>query len=232
METEPIETFGEEDMAGYGGEGSDGEEEDPLEAASIGNLPVFEPVETATMIDMEEVRRISVPRHRYGPLKNQWEDIVDPIVNVLNLEIQMNLRARKVELQNSDATTDPSALQMAADFLKAFMYGFDLDDAMALLRIPDLYIDSFAITDVKMLKGDHKSRAIGRVCGQNGVVRTTIENSLRVRIVVASDLIHILGAFENIKLARRAISSLIMGSPPGKVYGQLRAASARLRTRY
>lgn len=43
--------------------------------------------------------------------------------------------------------------------------------------------------------------------------------------------IHILGSFQNIKVARDAIVSLILGSPPGKVYAGLRTVSSRMRQR-
>ena len=44
--------------------------------------------------------------------------------------------------------------------MRAFIFGFEVEDALALVRLDDLFIDSFEVQDVKTLKEDHLARAI------------------------------------------------------------------------
>eukprot|EP00501_MAST-03F_sp_TOSAG23-6_P002349 GSMAST32.ASY1.ANO1.2454.1 assembled CDS len=84
-----------------------------------------------------EVRQVKCPPHRYTPLKESWENIMKPIVEHMKLQVRFN----------------PKKRCKSADFVQAFMLGFDVQDAVALLRLDDLYVDSFEIKDVKDLKG-------------------------------------------------------------------------------
>lgn len=179
-----------------------------------------------------EYRRIRCPAHRYTPLRENWEQMLTPLVEFLKLQVRFNTHSRSVEIKTSSHTTDASNLQKGCDFVAAFMLGFEVQDAVALLRLDDLYVESFQVTDVKMHRGDHLSRAIGRVAGQDGKTRFAIENATRTRIVVADSRIHMLGSYANIKMARNAICDLILGAPPGKVYNNMRNCAKRMNERY
>lgn len=194
---------------------------------------VFPPLSTQDVAAGNiEYRRIRCPPNRLSPLRNAWDNIMTPIVQYLKLQIRFNPQSRFVELKSSELTEDMGAIQKAQDFVEAFMMGFEVQDAVALLRLEDLYIDSFLVTDVKILSGDHLSRAIGRVVGHDGKTKYAIENATRTRIVIADQRVHILGSFSNIKLARDALCNLIIGAPPGKVYNQMKNVAKRLNERF
>lgn len=179
-------------------------------------------------------RKIPIPPHRYTPLKTAWPKIYPPLVEHLKLQVRMNIRAKSVELRTSKYTPAPAttSLQKGEDFIRAFTLGFDVDDAIALLRLDDLYIETFEIKDVKTLQGEHLGRAIGRIAGKDGKTKFAIENTSKTRVVLADSKVHILGGFTNIRIAREAVVSLILGAPPGKVYGNLRTVAGRMKERF
>lgn len=203
-----------------------------LSADNIPQEPIFPRLNAPDYINKTEYRRIRCPQHRYTPLRKDWTNIIKPLIKYLKLQVRFNTKNRSIELRTSSHTIDSDSIQKGADFCSAYMLGFDVQDAVALLRLDDLYIESFNVTDVKVLKGDHLSRAIGRIAGQDGKTRFAIENATRTRIVVADKRIHMLGSYANIRVARNAICDLILGAPPGKVYNTMRNVAKRMTERY
>ncbi|KAI5197350.1 Pre-rRNA-processing protein PNO1 [Aureobasidium subglaciale] len=200
-------------------------------AMTVDSQPLFAAEKATNQVYRAESRKVAVPPHRWTPLKNAWPKIYPPLVEHLKLQCRVNIKSKAVELRTSPSS-EAGSLQRGADFITAFTMGFDLDDAIALLRLDDLYIETFEIKDVKTLVGEHKGRAIGRIAGKDGKTKHAIENASKTRVVLADSKIHILGGFKNIHMARTAIVSLILGSPPAKVYGNLRTVASRMKERF
>ncbi|CAE6448177.1 unnamed protein product, partial [Rhizoctonia solani] len=107
------------------------------------NTPYFPalPASAQRATEKSETRKIPIPPHRMTPLKKDWVNIFSPLTEMLGLQVRMNVQKRAVEIRTSKHTKDIGAIQKGADFVKAYALGFDVNDAIALLRLDDLYLD-------------------------------------------------------------------------------------------
>jgi RNA-binding protein PNO1 len=112
-------------------------EDTPMEVDASGR-PHFAPAKDTPIALRVETRKIPIPPHRWTPLKSNWVKLYTPLVEHLKLQCRVNVKNKAVELRTSKATESRGALQQGEDFVKAFSLGFDIDDAVALLRIDDL----------------------------------------------------------------------------------------------
>ncbi|KAG9318562.1 hypothetical protein JVU11DRAFT_654, partial [Chiua virens] len=208
---------------------------DPETAPQPPSVPSFPPLPAAAAAHSttlkSEIRRIPIPPHRMTPIKKDWVNIFSPLTEILGLQVRMNVQRRCVEIRTSKHTKDIGSVQKGADFVKAYALGFDVNDAIALLRLDDLYLDSFEIKDQDKMErrnsplkmsadADCSCRHVGQIFGPSFTFYEFLSRK-----------IHIMGSFQNIKIARDAIVSLILGSPPGKVYAGLRTVSSRMKQR-
>lgn len=68
--------------------------------------PAFPPIKREKLECGAEMRKISVPAHRYSPLKENWLKIFTPVVEHLHLQIRFNLKNRQVEIRTCKETED------------------------------------------------------------------------------------------------------------------------------
>ena len=83
--------------------------------------PEYPPAKRDKIENGTEMRKISVPAHRYSPLKENWMKIFSPIVEHLHLQIRFNLKVRQVEIRSCKDTKDIGETQYSP-FHNSFVY--------------------------------------------------------------------------------------------------------------
>lgn len=83
---------------------------------TVVNRPAFPPIKREKLDNGTEIRKISVPAHRYSPLKENWMKLFTPIVEHLHLQIRFNLKNRQVEIRTCKDTEDIGIVLIISNF--------------------------------------------------------------------------------------------------------------------
>ncbi len=122
---------------------------------------------------------------------------------------------------------DPIDEWVAKDIVKAIGRGFSPEKAVKLLNenysFETLLIRNFANTEKAV------QRKKGRVIGEKGKTRKTIEELTNTYVSVYGKTISIIGTYENVALAKEAIIKLLDGSSHTSVYKFLERNMASLK---
>jgi ribosomal RNA assembly protein len=114
---------------------------------------------------------------------------------------------------------DGLGIYTAAEIITAIGRGFNPDVAKLLLK-SDYVSEQFDLNDFAKTK-KHIIRLKGRVIGEEGKARKIIEQLTECLISVYGKTISIIGEAERVAIARRAVESLLRGSPHSNVYNWL-----------
>jgi RNA-binding protein PNO1 len=69
-------------------------------------------------------------------------------VQLLQVFFRFNLKSRRVEIRcPKDQEPNLTHLQKAEDFVRAFALGFEVEDAISLIRLDHIFLESFEVTD-------------------------------------------------------------------------------------
>ena len=154
------------------------------------------------------LERIPVLIGKEGSTKKELEQ-------ALKCKLDINSRDGDVEISSDDSVN----LYTAKEVIKAIGRGFNPKIALELLK-PD-----YALEVIELRKAASTSKQMGRmkgrVIGEGGKARRTIEQLTDTSISVYGKTISIIGEISNVATARKAIESLILGSNHSTVYSWL-----------
>ncbi|MFZ8829942.1 MAG: KH domain-containing protein [Candidatus Aenigmatarchaeota archaeon] len=132
--------------------------------------------------------------------KKEWVEKIERLSNC------------KISLEDQEVTiegNDPLTVLRVKEVFRALNRGFDLNTALYLLD-ESYFLD---IIDVKDY-GKSRERQIqlkGRVIGKGGSIKKMIEEKTGTKICVHGKTISIIGKWENLQIAKKAIEMLLEG---------------------
>ena len=124
-----------------------------------------------------------------------------------------------IDSKEGDVTlvgNDSVNLFILKDIIRAVARGFNPELAMQLLK-PDYVLELLNLSDFVKSK-DQMLRLKGRVIGKNGKARATIEEFTDTNISVYGKTIAIIGFCDHVAVCKKALESLLTGSPHSSVF--------------
>jgi ribosomal RNA assembly protein len=167
---------------------------------------------------------VKVPKDRLAVLIGKSGEVKKQVEQETKTRISIDSEEGDVTIVGED----PLGLYSAREIVKAIGRGFNPEFALQLLK-PDYNFELFNITDYAGNNKNSLQRLKGRVIGKEGKARMIIEELCEVNICVYGKTVGIIGEIENVSIARRAIESLLTGSPHSNIYKWLEKRRKELR---
>jgi ribosomal RNA assembly protein len=132
--------------------------------------------------------------------KKEWIEKIEKLINC------------KISLEDQEVTIegeDPIIVLRVKEVFRALNRGFDLESALYLLD-ESYFLEVINVKDY----GKTRNRRIelkGRVIGTRGTIKRMIEEMTKTRISVHGNTIAIIGNWDNLLLAKKAIEMILEG---------------------
>ena len=161
---------------------------------------------------MEFSAETKIPRERIAIIIGKNGDVKKELEEYTSTNIDIDSKEGDIKITGSDS------LQIYAlkEVIKGIGRGFNPEIARLLLK-QDYTLEVVSLLDYVKHKG-HFERIKGRVIGANGKSRDTIERLTDTYISVYGKTISIIGRSEGVVASKKAIESLLQGSPHANVY--------------
>ncbi len=160
---------------------------------------------------------IKVPKERIGAIIGKNGETKRTIEQKTNTKIIIDSQEGEMEIKAKNADEN---FFKAVDLVKAIARGFSPENAFRLLS-KENFLSIIDLSDVADTKKELEHKR-GRIIGTDGKARNEIEQETNTNISVFGKTVSIIGTFEEIEKARKAIEMLLDGAPHSAVYQVLK----------
>ncbi len=163
---------------------------------------------------------VKIPPERLGAVIGVEGEVKKEIMRRTGTIITVDTENSMVIIEPEIEGVPPVNLMKAAEVVKAIAYGFPPDKAFRLLDEDQILV----VVDLKQIVGDkenHLKRIKGRIIGEGGRARRTIEEMTGTYIHVGEYHVAIIGDYERAMAAKQAIEMLAEGRMHSTVYRHL-----------
>jgi len=173
----------------------------PIEALSDTNVP-----------GMKYSFELKIPKERVAVLIGKSGETKRGLEELTGVKLDIDSKEGDVRITGEDSLK----IYALREVVKAIGRGFNPEIAQLLFK-QDYTLEIIPLLDYVRNK-DHFERIKGRVIGTEGKSRQTIESLTDTFISVYGKTISIVGDAEGVMAAKKAVESLLQGSPHSNVY--------------
>jgi len=162
---------------------------------------------------MEYNYELKLPKERIAVLIGKNGEVKKRIEEETRTKVKVDSKEGDISIKGEDALN----LFTAREVITAIGRGFNPEIAELLLK-GDYGLEIINITEFTGKSKSTMMRLKGRVIGKEGKSRKTIEELTECYITIYGKTIGIIGRPEDLANTRRAVESLLQGSPHANVY--------------
>ena len=155
---------------------------------------------------------LKIPKERIAVLIGKSGETKTELESQTKSKIEVDSKEGDVVISGNDSL----GLFVLKDIVKAVGRGFNPEIAMRLLK-QDYVLEMLNLSDF-VKSQDQQLRLRGRVIGKGGKARATIEEFTNTAISVYGKTIAIIGFCDDVAISKKAVESLLTGSPHASVY--------------
>jgi len=172
------------------------------------------------MAERQQRIYVKIPADRLGALIGKGGEVKREIAERLGVRITVDSDNSLVIIEPETPGAGYVNVMKAANIVRAIAAGFPPDKAMRLAEDDQILVT----VDLKQLVGDapnHLRRVRGRIIGERGRARRTLEEMTGTYINVGDYTVAIIGDYERAMAAKRAVEMLVEGRMHSTVYKYL-----------